>query len=174
MANYTQNYQLEKPLPEDFYDVGVQNGNMDKIDATIAAIDAAKAGEKGDLVDDDALSLTDSADSGKIKRVLWSTVKIALANLFVPLTRKVNGKALSSDVTFTGEDIPMSATDNTPIGSVVRDLIASNAALAARVSLLELALTTDISANPFTVTFATLDGADVTGVWNKSSARIEF
>lgn len=117
MANYTENYQLEKPLPEEFYDVGVQNGNMDKIDAAIAAIDGAKAGEKGDLADDDALPLVDSADSSKTKRVLWSTVKTALANLFVPLTRKVNGKALSEDLTLTGEDIKVSGSDETSISS---------------------------------------------------------
>lgn len=126
---------------------------------------------------------TDGANTFNITQALnnnwdkidaWASgIKSTIVGL-VPGTRKVNGKTLSSDVTFTGEDIPMSVTDNTPIGSVVHDLIASNAALAARVSLLELALTTDISANPFTVTFATLDGAEVTGVWNKQNARIEF
>lgn len=37
----------------------------------------------------------------------------------VPTTRTVNGKALSADVTLTGEDIKTSASDNTPIGDVV-------------------------------------------------------
>lgn len=35
MPNYTDNYSLEKPLPEEFYDVGVQNRNMDEIDAAL-------------------------------------------------------------------------------------------------------------------------------------------
>ena len=35
MANYTSNYNLEKPLQDDFYDVDVQNSNMDKIDAAL-------------------------------------------------------------------------------------------------------------------------------------------
>lgn len=124
MANYTENYQLEKPLPEEFYDVGVQNGNWDKIDTAIAAIDGAKAGEKGDLADDDALPLVDSADSSKTKRVLWSTIKTALANLFVPLTRKVNGKALSEDLTLTGEDIKVSGSDETSISSSLSNKVA--------------------------------------------------
>ena len=33
MANQTENYKLTKPLASEFYDVEVQNGNMDKIDA---------------------------------------------------------------------------------------------------------------------------------------------
>ena len=32
MPNFTTHLQLEKPTPEEFYDIGVQNGNMDKID----------------------------------------------------------------------------------------------------------------------------------------------
>lgn len=32
MPNYTENLGLTKPLPEEFYDINVQNENMDKID----------------------------------------------------------------------------------------------------------------------------------------------
>ena len=35
MANKTANYGLTKPLPEEFYDVGVQNANMDIIDTEL-------------------------------------------------------------------------------------------------------------------------------------------
>ncbi len=38
MANYTENYKLEKPLQEETYNVDVFNGNMDVIDNLIAAI----------------------------------------------------------------------------------------------------------------------------------------
>lgn len=37
----------------------------------------------------------------------------------VPTARTVNGKALSSDIVLTGDDIETSASDNTPIGDVV-------------------------------------------------------
>ena len=37
MANTTENYGLTKPLQSDFYDVEVQNGNMDIIDAGMKA-----------------------------------------------------------------------------------------------------------------------------------------
>ena len=49
MADYTKNYHLKKPLPEEFYDVADQNGNMDLIDAQIKrnAEDIQKIMEKG-------------------------------------------------------------------------------------------------------------------------------
>jgi len=46
--------------------------------------------------------------------------------------------------------------------------------LDSRVALLELMYNTDVSGNPFTVTFDTLVGVDVNGVWNVPMARIEF
>lgn len=57
MANKTSNYKLTKPLESEFYDVGVQNENMDKIDtqmkANADAIEALQEGQSGkaDLVD---------------------------------------------------------------------------------------------------------------------------
>ena len=46
--------------------------------------------------------------------------------------------------------------------------------LDARLGLMELMYTTDVNGNPFTVTFGTLDGLVVTGVWNEPQARLEF
>ncbi len=46
--------------------------------------------------------------------------------------------------------------------------------LDARVTLLELMYNTHVDGNPFTVTFGTLDGTTVEGVWNESAMRIEF
>lgn len=44
----------------------------------------------------------------------------------------------------------------------------------ARLSLLELMYNTDVSGNPFTVTFESLTGLVATGVWNASQGRLEF
>ena len=49
-----------------------------------------------------------------------------------------------------------------------------NAAMDARLSLLELMYNTDVSGNPFTVTFESLTGLTVSGVWNTTQKRIEF
>ena len=46
--------------------------------------------------------------------------------------------------------------------------------VSARLALLELMINTSVTGNPFTVTFETLDGLTVAGVWNADLARIEF
>lgn len=43
MASETTNYKLVKPDPEEFYDVGVQNSNMDKIDTILKDLEDNKA-----------------------------------------------------------------------------------------------------------------------------------
>lgn len=39
MSTNTPNYKLEKPEPQEFYDVGILNANMDKIDTTLKSLD---------------------------------------------------------------------------------------------------------------------------------------
>lgn len=43
-----------------------------------------------------------------------------------------------------------------------------------RLELVELAAGDNVAANPFSVTFGTLDGITADGVWNVSGARLEF
>lgn len=45
MAEKTTNYNLTKPSADDFYDVGVQNGNMDIVDAELKKLNNGKAPE---------------------------------------------------------------------------------------------------------------------------------
>ena len=107
MASKTTNYALNKHSPQDFYNVDARNENWDKIDEALAATDPAKVTAKAAPADDDGVMIADSADGGKAKRLLWSNVKAALGKLFVPLARKINGKALTEDVTLTAADIKM-------------------------------------------------------------------
>lgn len=51
---------------------------------------------------------------------------------------------------------------------------ATTAAVDSRLSLLELMYNTNVSGNPFTVTFENLDNLVVQGVWNATQKRIEF
>jgi len=53
-------------------------------------------------------------------------------------------------------------------------LRARTADLDARVALLELMYATDVSGNPFLVTFGSLEGVRAAGVWNTAQSRIEF
>ena len=119
MASQTTNYGLNKHGPQDFYNVEARNENWDKIDEALAATDPTKITAKAAPADDDGVMIADSADGGKAKRLLWSNVKAALGKLFVPLARTVNGKTLSADVTLTGDTIPVSATDPTPVSEAL-------------------------------------------------------
>lgn len=77
---------------------------------------------KDTVADSDGVVLVDGQDVGT-KRVLWSTIKSALGQIFAPLTRKINNKALSSDVVLTGDDIATSATDGTTISSSLSNAV---------------------------------------------------
>lgn len=103
---------------------------LDDVATAIATAVATKEGliknaaVKNSIADADAVAVVDSADDSKTKRVLWSTIKSALGQIFVPLMRKINNKALSSDITLTGEDIKTSASDETTISSQLSNKVA--------------------------------------------------
>ena len=119
MPNKTANYDLIKPLQTEAYNIDDQNNNMDKLDTLLAGMDSTKIDTKSTVADGDGFLVSDSAVNNKSKRILWSTIKTALGKLFTPLTRKINGKALSNDVTLTGADIAVSGSDVTSVSSAL-------------------------------------------------------
>lgn len=54
------------------------------------------------------------------------------------------------------------------------DIRASVAAMNASIKAIELKFGTNVTKNPFSATFSSLDGLTVTGVWNAEQARVEF
>lgn len=54
------------------------------------------------------------------------------------------------------------------------DIRASVAAMNASIKAIELKFGTNVTKNPFSATFGSLDGLAVTGVWNAEQARVEF
>ncbi len=134
MASKTTNYGLNKHSPQDFYNVEARNENWDKIDEALAAADPTKITAKAAPADADGVMLADSADGGKAKRLLWSNVKAALGKLFVPLARKINGKALSADVTLTAADIKMPDSEEN-VGAAMAKRAVGSAVLSDNVDL---------------------------------------
>lgn len=68
----------------------------------------------------------------------------------------------------------MSAADKKKLDGL-SSTTADLTALQAKVDAIDLKYGTNVTKNPFSVTFSTLSGSTVTGgVWNQSSARIEF
>ena len=74
---------------------------------------------KQELVDDDCLAITDSEANNSTKRVFWSNIKEILGGLFVPVTRKINKKALSSDVSLNAADVGAVPTSRTVNGKAL-------------------------------------------------------
>ena len=54
------------------------------------------------------------------------------------------------------------------------DIRASVAAMNASIKAIELKFGTNVTKNPFSATFGSLDGLTLTGVWNADQARVEF
>lgn len=54
------------------------------------------------------------------------------------------------------------------------DIRASMAAMNANIKAIKLKFSTNVTKNPFSATFSSLDGLTVTGVWNVEQARVEF
>ena len=54
------------------------------------------------------------------------------------------------------------------------DIRASVAAMNASIKAIELKFGTNVTKNPFSATFGSLDGLTVTGVWHAEQARVEF
>lgn len=54
------------------------------------------------------------------------------------------------------------------------DIRVSVAAMNANIKAIELKFSTNVTKNPFSATFGSLDGLTVTGVWNAEQARVEF
>ena len=136
MAQKTPNYNLNKPGYEDFGDVDMLNENFEKIDKVLAATDPTKITAKDEPADGDGVMIADSADGSKAKRLLWSNVKAALGKLFVPLARKINGKALSADVTLTAADIKMPDSEE-DVGAAMAKRLGYNDNLGTGINLKE-------------------------------------
>lgn len=54
------------------------------------------------------------------------------------------------------------------------DIRASVAAMNASIKAIELKFGTNVTKNPFSATFGSLDGLTVAGAWNAERARVEF
>lgn len=69
----------------------------------LAAADLLAAPTKAVPVDNDGVVVTDSEDSGKIKRVLWSVVKAFFDKIYQPILSKVTYLELNSDTTVNAD-----------------------------------------------------------------------
>ena len=143
MAAETANYGLKKPSAEDFYNIEDLNWNADVIDAELAK--RAELGEDGrvpaaqlpamDFDPAGSAAAVQTALSGHTgdnvrhltaaERTAWNAkaagdhTHTAAQVGAVPTTRKVNGKALSADVTLAAADVGAAAAGHSHAASGV-------------------------------------------------------
>lgn len=128
--------------------------------------------DKDNLVDADMVAITDSANNETAKRISWANIKALLNRIFVPLTRTVNNKGLTSDVTLTGADINVSGTDATSISTALSNKVNGGFTLYRDPSL---DLDMDLSTITMDTLFATMPPntimvAGLDSGWNKDIA----
>lgn len=74
----------------------------------------------------------------------------------------------------TDQKISSAVDDHNSAENAHGDIRASVAAMNASIKAIELKFGTNVTKNPFSATFGSLDGLTVTGVWNAEQARVEF
>lgn len=80
-------------------------------------------------------------------------------------------RGIQNNLTSTDTDQSLSAAQ----GKVLKDLVDTKYdEIKNLVKLIDLKFGTNVTKNPFSVTFSSLDGLTVAGVWNADLARIEF
>ena len=115
MPNYTKNYNLKKPLQEEFYNIDDHNGNMDIIDGVLKGL-SEQSGivispdepEKGDVwIDTD-----DETGGGGVASVNGKTGEVVLNPSDIGAIGSINGKS-GTNVELTAEDLGTSFTEHT-------------------------------------------------------------
>lgn len=156
MVEFTQNFNLEKPAQTDFYNVDVQNANMDKIDAALANEE-----ERVRLhINDDIKHLTPE------QREMYNTTA-------VEFTAHVNEEykhTTQEEKDKWNAGVVLSTENSGKIGTL--ENLTNNHE--PRIKRLEDAIFNNITGNPFLVSFENLENIKlVKGIWNVAQKRIE-
>lgn len=144
---YTENYNLNLPEGSDYAQIESLNENAVRIDTELKAREAALA------VHD--VSYLSHADL----RQLIQNLDAALDDVY---TKPETDARIA-------EGIAAHNTDEAAHPYILHQLVDRTA----RIKMLEDFLYNDITGNPHSITFVTLDGLVVTGVWNEAQARLE-
>ena len=124
MPNYTKNYNLKKPLQEEFYNIDDHNGNMDIIDEaldrlskTSGVVISPDEPEFGDVWIDTDDESGGSGGGGAVSSVNGQTGEVVLTPDDIGAVSSINGK--TGDVEITPEDIGASDTEHTHSASEI-------------------------------------------------------
>lgn len=147
----------------------VAGADIAKEKAEAAATVASTAKDAAELAANSATASRDAAASSAEKAKKSADKAAAVVSTDPTLT--ISGAP--ADAKATGDRINAIKIE-TDKNLTISGAAADAAATGVRVKLLEMVRGTDVSGISFVSAFDTLDGVELTGVWNKAASRIDF
>lgn len=137
--------------------------------AEAAATDASTAKDAAELAANSATASRDAAASSAEEAKKSADKAAAVVSTDPTLT--ISGAPADAKATGDRINAIKIETDKT---LTISGAAADAAATGVRIKLLEMVHGTDVSGISFVSAFDTLDGVELTGVWNKAASRVEF
>lgn len=147
----------------------VAGADIAKEKAEAAATDASTAKDAAELAANSATASRDAAASSAEEAKKSADKAAAVVSTDPTLT--ISGAPADAKATGDRINAIKIETDKT---LTVSGAAADAAATGVRIKLLEMVHGTDVSGISFVSAFDTLDGVELTGVWNKAASRIDF
>lgn len=147
----------------------VAGADIAKEKAEAAATVASTAKDAAELAANSATASRDAAASSAEEAKKSADKAAAVVSTDPTLT--ISGAP--ADAKATGDRIN-AIKINTDKTLTISGAAADAAATGVRIKLLEMVHGTDVSGISFVTAFDTLDGVELTGVWNKAASRVEF
>ena len=145
----------------------VAGADIAKEKAEAAATVASTAKDAAELAATSSEKSKDAAAKSEAAAKQYADNAAAIVSTDPTLTVK----GAPADAKAVGDRIDAIKTDPT---LTVSGAAADAAATGVRIKLLEMVHGTDVNGISFVSTFDTLDGVELTGVWNKAMSRVEF
>lgn len=147
----------------------VAGADIAKEKAEAAATVASTAKDAAELAANSATASRDAAASSAEKAKKSADKAAAVVSTDPTLT--ISGAPADAKATGDRINAIKIETDKT---LTISGAAADAAATGVRIKLLEMVHGTDVNGIGFVSTFDTLDGVELTGVWNKAASRIDF
>lgn len=145
----------------------VAGADIAKEKAEAAATVASTAKDAAELAATSSEKSKDAAAKSEAAAKQYADNAAAIVSTYPTLTVK----GAPADAKAVGDRIDAIKTDPT---LTISGAAADAAATGVRIKLLEMVHGTDVNGISFVTAFDTLDGVELTGVWNKAMSRVEF